>query len=219
MREAQFGQDLDLSLLSRREGEVLDVAIEGLSVRHIAERLCLTEATVRSHLSATYSKLGVSGRVELLARLNGEAEQGRGTGRAADAAGRARRTEGERSGKRLVSLRTLSFWAYALTYGALFGYAGYDPAGNGGSNAGMIYVWYGFALAGSILILLKNRRLGDHRLKARIYLADLAVVVAALALIAVLPASLGMLKGPLLLTLFCPYIYWYLRTLKTEGLA
>jgi DNA-binding CsgD family transcriptional regulator len=209
MREAQFGQDLDLSLLSPREGEVLDVAIEGLSVRRIAERLCLTEATVRSHLSATYSKLGVSGRVELLARLNGEA----------DAAGRARRTEGDRLGKRQVSLRTLSFWAYALTYGALFGYAGYDPAGNGGSNAGIIYVWYGFALAGSILILLKNRRLGDHRLKARIYVADLAVVVAALVLIAVLPASLGMLKGPLLLALFCPYIYWYLRTLKTEGLA
>jgi DNA-binding CsgD family transcriptional regulator len=209
MREAQFGQDLDLSLLSPREGEVLDVAIEGLSVRRIAERLCLTEATVRSHLSATYSKLGVSGRVELLARLNGEA----------DAAGRARRTEGDTLGKRQVSLRTLSFWAYALTYGALFGYAGYDPAGNGGSNAGIIYVWYGFALAGSILILLKNRRLGDHRLKARIYVADLAVVVAALALIAVLPASLGMLKGPLLLALFCPYIYWYLRTLKTEGLA
>jgi proteic killer suppression protein len=35
MREAQSAQNLDLSLLSPREGEVLDVAIQGLSVRHI----------------------------------------------------------------------------------------------------------------------------------------------------------------------------------------
>jgi DNA-binding CsgD family transcriptional regulator len=217
MSEAQLAQNLDLSLLSRREGEVLDVAIQGLSVRQIAERLSLTEATVRSHLSATYSKLGVSGRVELLARMNGPSAQAR-TWRAADGGNRALRTEGNRSGKRLASLRTLSLWAYALSFGALFGYAGYDPNGNGGSDAGIIYLWYGIALAGSILIVLKNRRLGSQRLRARIYVTDLAVVVAALLLIAVLPASLGMLKGPLLLALFGPYVYWYLRTLKTEGL-
>jgi DNA-binding CsgD family transcriptional regulator len=63
----------DLSLLSRREREVLDAAQEGLSARAIADRFSLTEATVRSHLSAIYSKLGVAGRVELLARLNGQA--------------------------------------------------------------------------------------------------------------------------------------------------
>ena len=217
MTEAQFAQNLDLSLLSPREGEVLDVAVQGLSVRDIAERLSLTEATVRSHLSATYSKLGVSGRVELLARMNGSAAQGR-TWRAADGGSRALPTEGNRSGKRLVSLRALSLWAYALSFGALFGYAGYDPTGNGGSDAGMIYLWYGIALAGSILIVLKNRRLGNQRLRARIYATDLAVVIAALLLIAVLPASLGMLKGPLLLALFGTYGYWYLRTLKTEGL-
>lgn len=63
----------DLSLLSRREREVLEAALEGLSARAIASRFSLTEATVRSHLSAIYSKLGVAGRVELLARLNGHA--------------------------------------------------------------------------------------------------------------------------------------------------
>src|SRR5205823_723380 len=46
-------------------------ALDGLSARAIASRLSLTEATVRSHLSAIYSKLGVAGRVELLARQNG----------------------------------------------------------------------------------------------------------------------------------------------------
>jgi DNA-binding CsgD family transcriptional regulator len=215
MVQGQLTHGLDMSLLSPREGEVLDVALQGLSARQIAERLSLTEATVRSHLSATYSKLGVSGRVELLARMNGPAAQG-GTWQADG--GRALRTEGNRSDKRLVGLRTLSFWAYALSFGALFGYAGYDPTGNGGQDAGMIYLWYGMALAGSILVILKNRRLSDQRLRARVYLTDLAVVIAALLLIAVLPASLGMLKGPFLLALFGPYVYWYLRTLKTEGL-
>jgi DNA-binding CsgD family transcriptional regulator len=61
----------NLSFLSPREREVFDVAIEGLSARDMARRLSLSEATVRSHLAAIYSKLGVTGRVELLASLNG----------------------------------------------------------------------------------------------------------------------------------------------------
>lgn len=66
-------EPLDLSPVSEREREVLDAAIEGLSARDIAQRLSLSEATVRSHLSTVYSKLGVAGRVELLARLNATA--------------------------------------------------------------------------------------------------------------------------------------------------
>jgi DNA-binding CsgD family transcriptional regulator len=64
-------EDRNLSLLSPREREVLDAAIQGLSARDMARRLSLSEATVRSHLSAIYSKLGVSGRIQLLASLNG----------------------------------------------------------------------------------------------------------------------------------------------------
>lgn len=67
--------DPELSLLSPREREVLDAAVEGQSAREVARRLSLSEATVRSHLSAIYSKLGVAGRVELMARLYGEAAQ------------------------------------------------------------------------------------------------------------------------------------------------
>jgi Response regulator containing a CheY-like receiver domain and an HTH DNA-binding domain len=66
-------EPLDLSPVSEREREVLDAAIEGLSARDIAQRLSLSEATVRSHLSTVYAKLGVAGRVELLARLNATA--------------------------------------------------------------------------------------------------------------------------------------------------
>lgn len=65
----------ELSTLSPREREVLDPALEGLSARAIARRLSLSEATVRSHLSAIYSKLGVAGRIELLARLNATPSQ------------------------------------------------------------------------------------------------------------------------------------------------
>jgi len=64
----RVGHQLDTSALSAREREVLDVALEGYSAREIAGRLCVSEATIRSHLSAIYSKLGVRGRVELLAR-------------------------------------------------------------------------------------------------------------------------------------------------------
>ena len=62
---------VDLAALSGREREVFDLALNGLSARAIADRLTLTEATIRSHLSRIYAKLGVSGRVELLAQLNG----------------------------------------------------------------------------------------------------------------------------------------------------
>jgi DNA-binding CsgD family transcriptional regulator len=63
-------EPLDLSPLSEREREILSAAASGLSARDIASRFTLSEATVRSHLASIYSKLGVAGRVELLARLN-----------------------------------------------------------------------------------------------------------------------------------------------------
>jgi len=65
------GHLTNVSTLSAREGEVLALALDGLSARAIAERLTLTEATVRSHLSRVFSKLGVAGRVELLAQMKG----------------------------------------------------------------------------------------------------------------------------------------------------
>ena len=71
MSDPEPVEDRRFSLLSPREREVLDAAIQGLSAREMARRLSLSEATVRSHLSAIYSKLGVSGRIELLAGLNG----------------------------------------------------------------------------------------------------------------------------------------------------
>jgi DNA-binding CsgD family transcriptional regulator len=60
-----------LSALTPAEQAVLDQALTGIPAREIAEHLSLSEATVRSHLSSIYVKLGVSGRVALLAQFRG----------------------------------------------------------------------------------------------------------------------------------------------------
>src|SRR3954451_25029804 len=61
--------DAALASLSDREREVLDAARSGASARELAAELSLAETTVRTHLGHIYGKLGVRGRVELLARL------------------------------------------------------------------------------------------------------------------------------------------------------
>jgi DNA-binding NarL/FixJ family response regulator len=53
-------------LLSAREKQVLDSIAEGLSNHEIAERLQISEHTVKNHLYKMYEKLGVSTRVELI---------------------------------------------------------------------------------------------------------------------------------------------------------
>lgn len=58
----------ELSTLSPSEHRVVEQALRGLSVREIAEHLVVTEATVKTHLTHIYGKLGVRGRLDLLAR-------------------------------------------------------------------------------------------------------------------------------------------------------
>lgn len=52
----------DLSALSARQREVLDLALEGLSNRQIAKRLYLTESTIKQHLRGAYKVLGAKNR-------------------------------------------------------------------------------------------------------------------------------------------------------------
>lgn len=54
------------TLLSRREQEVVRCVAEGLSNREIAQRLGLTEHTVKNYLFRIFDKLGVSKRVEVV---------------------------------------------------------------------------------------------------------------------------------------------------------
>ena len=55
-----------LSLLSKREKEIVQSLAEGLTNREIAERLKLSQHTVKNYLFRIFDKLGVSSRVELL---------------------------------------------------------------------------------------------------------------------------------------------------------
>ena len=43
----------------------MQLVAEGLRNRAVAERLCITEGTVKIHLHRIFEKLGVSGRLEL----------------------------------------------------------------------------------------------------------------------------------------------------------
>lgn len=52
--------------LTRREGEILDLLLQANSNRQIADRLCITEQTVKNHLSVIYDKFGVKSRTQVM---------------------------------------------------------------------------------------------------------------------------------------------------------
>lgn len=56
----------NIATLSPREREIIAFIGSGLKNRQIADRLCISEITVRHHLSSIFSKLGVTDRLELV---------------------------------------------------------------------------------------------------------------------------------------------------------
>ncbi len=72
MADPQRTTELQLDRLSATEQRVVQLVLEGRRTREIAVRLSVSEATVRTHLTHIYAKLGVRGRHELLARLAAE---------------------------------------------------------------------------------------------------------------------------------------------------
>lgn len=63
-----------LANLTASERRVLDEALLGLTIHEMAARLFLSEATVKTHLTHVYDKLGVRGRVDLMARLRSDSK-------------------------------------------------------------------------------------------------------------------------------------------------
>jgi DNA-binding NarL/FixJ family response regulator len=55
-----------VSDLTKRERQVISLVAEGLKTKQIADRLFISETTVRHHLTSIYSKLEVSDRLELI---------------------------------------------------------------------------------------------------------------------------------------------------------
>jgi len=55
--------------LTAREMEVLNYILENVKRRDIAERMCVSENTIKKHTSHIFSKLGISSRGELFAHI------------------------------------------------------------------------------------------------------------------------------------------------------
>jgi DNA-binding NarL/FixJ family response regulator len=59
------------ALLSERESQVAKLVAGGASNKEIADKLSITERTVKAHLSAIFEKLGLRDRLQLSLRING----------------------------------------------------------------------------------------------------------------------------------------------------
>jgi len=62
----------DLSMLTGREQEIARVVAEGACNKTIANRLDVTERTVKAHLTNIFKKAGVRDRLELALMVNGQ---------------------------------------------------------------------------------------------------------------------------------------------------
>ena len=72
-------QDTVDTRLSRREREVLQHAATGVGNKELADRLSISEATVKVHLTRIFQKLGVPGRAALAAAYHQVGTIGRST--------------------------------------------------------------------------------------------------------------------------------------------
>ena len=64
-RRVEHAESAKIGSLSRREREIVAIVCEGLKNLAIADRLFVSEATVRNHLTSILAKLGVSDRFQL----------------------------------------------------------------------------------------------------------------------------------------------------------
>ena len=74
MEEARISthSESELSILTGREREVLDLLAQGLTNKEIADKLFITINTVKRHLKAIFEKLEVHTRSAAAAKVFGE---------------------------------------------------------------------------------------------------------------------------------------------------
>jgi len=65
-KPTKTGSESNIDELSEREKEIVRLIGRGFKNKKISSQLCISETTVRHHLTSIYSKLGVSDRLELL---------------------------------------------------------------------------------------------------------------------------------------------------------
>ena len=70
VKESDAGEDPAFASLTAREREVLALITEGLGNAQIAERLSISEKTVRNHVSNVFDKLGVWTRAQAMVFAN-----------------------------------------------------------------------------------------------------------------------------------------------------
>ena len=73
---SQNGSNCGLNLLTTREREILGLLSKSLSNQEIAESLCISESTVKTHLRNTFRKLQVRSRSEAMSMLYNSGSNG-----------------------------------------------------------------------------------------------------------------------------------------------
>ena len=67
-----FADELfDLRQLTPREREVARLAYSGLTNPEIADKLCISQYTVKRHMHSIFEKLGISARIEIVHLMSG----------------------------------------------------------------------------------------------------------------------------------------------------
>lgn len=57
------------SILTSREKEIFNLLVKNMTTKEIAEKLLISEKTVRNHISNVMQKLGVNGRASAVVEL------------------------------------------------------------------------------------------------------------------------------------------------------
>ena len=60
---------MNKKILTKREEEVFSLLVQNKTTREIGSLLCISEKTVRNHISNAMQKLGVKGRAQAVVEL------------------------------------------------------------------------------------------------------------------------------------------------------